>query len=131
MCQDTIHKCFRKAGVLVASALSDSADPFSDLDDDLELEYLIGKVYGGTEWSPVTELVGGDDCLQICREFGEDWDKNYLFSSSKQVNGSGEEVVEEPSDEDESDHEELCANPISSIKEAITAVENVHSYLEQ
>ena len=45
MCQDTIHKYFRKAGVLKdgASALPDSADP---LDDDLD---LISKVHRGTE----------------------------------------------------------------------------------
>ena len=39
--------------------------------------------------------------------------------------------VEEPNEEDESDHEELCANAISSMKEAITAMDNVFSYLEQ
>ena len=119
--QDTIHKCFRKAGVLkdgeiVASALPDSADPFSDLDDDLELEDLISKVHGGTESCPVTEFFSSDDGLQICQEFGEDRDE--ILAASKRVNGGEEEEleeVEEPSaKEDESDHEELCANPFSA-----------------
>ena len=33
---------------IVTSALHDGADPFRDLDDDLELEDLINKVHGGT-----------------------------------------------------------------------------------
>ena len=64
---------------------------------------------------------------------------NNISSSCKQVDGGEEEeleeveeVEEEPNDEeDESEHEELCANAISSMKEAIMAVENVYSYLEQ
>ena len=140
--QDTIQKCFRRAGVLadgeiLASALSESADPFSDLDDELELEDLISKVHGGTESCQATEFVSGDDCLQVCQEFGEEWEDTFLdniSSSCKRADGGEEEEleeIEEANEEDESDHEELCANPISSMKEAIMAMENVYSYLEQ
>ena len=61
VCQDTIQ---RRAGELeiVASALYESADPFSDLDDELELEDLISQVHGGTELCQATEFVSGDDC---------------------------------------------------------------------
>ena len=83
---DTITKCFRKAGVLndvlevvgLDQAGADgSVDPFADIDEDFELQYLIEQTR--SESCTPREFISGDDDLPVCVEMDdENWENTFL-----------------------------------------------------
>ena len=81
--QETVSKCFRKAGVLgesfsIVSREHEDQDPFDELDctessDDNNLEDLIRQLNMPAEATcSVGEYVNGEDDLSTCSEYDDD-----------------------------------------------------------
>ena len=133
--EETICKCFKKAGILsedgaVVSRLEFEEDPFGDLElegaDDLSC--LVDQI--GGEHCSVDEYIEGDDDLGFCFDVeDENWDDEFFTNlvSAQLCNHETEEL--------ESDVEEECdvlppEPKLKSIRQAIESLEDVQYFLQ-
>ena len=68
---ETILKCFKKAGVLdnsldVVARPAEDADPFIEADAQVELEGLIARALPPSKSCSMEEYVEGDNDLPVC-----------------------------------------------------------------
>ena len=121
--EDTVCKCFRKAGILtsemdvVSAGLDEDDDPFSECDLQQELESLIDKTMPSDGRCTVKEYLERDNDLQVSMDNDDDeWEANFF-----------EELGENDSEQedDEVDEDELIemdvephAPKVKSFKEA-------------
>ena len=133
---DTITKCFRKAGVLndvlevvgLDQAGADgSVDPFADIDEDFELQYLIEQTR--SESCTPREFISGDDALPVCVEMDdENWENTFLEELTA-AEGEAEDASQEIDEDDEFDDGPVGPR-LKSYKEAINSLEDVCQFLE-
>ena len=133
---DTITKCFRKAGVLndvlevvgLDQAGADgSVDPFADIDEDFELQYLIEQTR--SESCIPREFISGDDDLPICVEMDdENWENTFLEELTA-AEGEAEDASQEIDEDDEFDDGPVVPR-LKSYKKAINSLEDVCQFLE-
>lgn len=84
--EETICKCFRKAGIL--SSVMDvvlcelEEDPFTDLDIDenTNLQGLVSEILPASGNCSVQEYVTGDDYLPICNDMDDDSQEETFMS---------------------------------------------------
>ena len=110
---------------MVNRQIEDDLDPFLEADECMELEQLIEKT--GTGGCTVDEFLTGDSDLPVCVEMDDNWDTEFIAEL-----GSHQQVDHEESD-DEDDATIDLEEPLpkfKTYKEAITALEDVASYLE-
>ena len=126
--EETICKCFKKAGILtsdmdvVSSGLEEDDDPFSECDLQQEMESLIDKTMPADGRCTLKEYMEGDNELQVCVDKGsDDWEACFF----EQL---GDNEIDED-DEIEMDVEPPPAK-VKSFKEAILALEDVNQFLE-
>ena len=124
--EETIRKCFRRAGVLdsdLTVVARDEQDPFLATDECATLEDLISITMSGHEACPVEEYITGEGSLPVCN--GLD-DSNWESSFFAQL------VQEEPEEEDDDQGEQILTLPtIKTYKDANMYVEEVQQFLEQ
>ena len=131
--EDTVCKCFRKAGILTSEMDVVSADldedPLSECDLQHELESLIDKTMPSDGRCTVKEYLERDNDLQVCMDKDDDeWEANFFEEL-------GENDSEQEDDEvDEDEPIEMDVEPlgpkVKSFKEAILALEDVNHFLE-
>ena len=127
--EETIQKCFRKAGLLDADlnplTRVYDIDPFAEAD--AQLQDLITQALPTGESCPVEEYIDGECSLPTCQEFNsETWDTNFLDSIIPDRNGDDDDEVNSDNDED-------VAPPPPKLKdvcEAIVSLEDVKTFLE-
>ena len=83
--EETICKCFRKAGILtsnmdvVSAGLDKDDDPFSECDLRQEIESLIDKTMPSDGKCTLKEYLEGDNELQVCMDKDDDqWEANFF-----------------------------------------------------
>ena len=133
--EDTVCKCFRKAGILmsemdvVSAGLDEDDDPFSECDLQHELESLIDKTMPSDGRCTVKEYMEGDNDLQVCMDKDDDeWEANFF----EELGENDSEQVDDEVDEDEPIQMDIepLAPKVNSFKEAILALEDVNHFLE-
>ena len=128
-------KCFKKCGIistesLVVSRTGVLEDPFSDIDESCELTALLNELDIGPTCSP-KEYIAGDDSLPVCDDSGDhdDWDDRFLAELSQLQAQHAEETVQDD-DDDESFDMEPPPLKLKTYQEAISALEDVQSFLD-
>ena len=101
--EETIQKCFRKAGILDEDlnplTLVDDVDPFAEAD--ALLQDLITQSMPTSESCSVEEYINGESSLSTCQEFdNETWDTDFLDSITPDGNGDDEGKDNDDDDDD-------------------------------
>ena len=125
--EETIQKCFRKAGLLndqlsaVTSGTNVEEDPFEDVD--VQLQDLISRSMSSNNICSVDEYINGDNCLSVCDDFDkETWEDDFLASL---------DTPTQPDIEEEDDMEDVPPPlKIKNFQEAIQSLEDVKYFLE-
>ena len=130
--EETIAKCFRKAGILNDSLdvitcpiMADDSHPFLEVDERLEIQSLIDKTMPTGKGCSVEEYLKGDNDLSVCTDFDSNtWDANFLSQLGQQG--------EDSEDDDEENNDEFPLPPlkIKTFEEAIKSLEDVQQFLE-
>ena len=96
----------------------------------MELEQLIARTGTGGCTCTVDEFLTGDSDLPVCTEMDADnWDETFVAELGN--NQHKEDTCEDSDDEDGATADQEPALPkLKTIKEAITALEDVAYYLE-
>ena len=97
--EETISKCFRKAGILSSGldvvscpVMADDIDPFLEVDARLEMQNLIDRAMPTGQGCSVDEYIKGDDNLPVCTDLDSDtWDANFLSQLGQQEKESEDE----------------------------------------
>lgn len=139
-----ILKCFRKAGILdrgfnVREPLTLTEDPFSDLDEetqgdshDSELADLIRQVNGDDQCT-VESYICADEDLPTCLEMdNENWEEDFFAELGSKRPHLDENVQDDDEDNDNSTEDvDIDVPPkLTSFSEALTALEDVSTFLE-
>ena len=127
--EETVRKCFRKAGVLdsdMATVERDEGDPFVEADECVALQGLIDKTMSETEACPLQEYVNGEEDLPVCREIDNNTWESSFFETLRQ---EPDEEVSEDEAGDEQDNVEPSTK-VSSYKEANQMLEEVQHFME-
>ena len=129
--EETIRKCFRKAGVLVSTlsvVVRDEQDPFLAMDESvLKLKDLIDVTMTSHQACSVEEYVSGENSLPTCREMDdENWEDAFLEDLCREpVEGTMQD------EEDDEDSDEIVLAPkINTYKEVNEYLEEVQHFLE-
>lgn len=133
--EETICKCFRKAGILtsdmdvVLAGLDENDDPFSECDLRQEIESLIDKTMASDGRCTLKEYLEGDNDLQVCMDKDDnEWEANFLKELGEN------ESEQEGDDVDEVEPIEIDVEPlppkVNSFKGAILALEDANHLLE-
>lgn len=150
-----IKKCFRKAGILdkdfhVVRKEVISQDPFQDLDEeeeeeeedlDTELQELIERS-NILDSCTASNFIAADEDLPICVDLDSArWEDDFFAeleldseSSSSKRPRTDSDVDNESNDDDESDDCYMSDPPalkITSYRQALSCLEDVHAFLEQ
>ena len=130
--EETICKCFQKAGILdkslgIASRVHEDQDPFDELDSvdpSAELDDLISQV--PIPSCSATEYIHGEDLPTCSDESDETWEDDFFTSLNSDQNSV---------DEDDPDDAIFDIEPpplkIKSFHEAIHSLEDVKSFLDR
>ena len=106
--EETIRKCFRKAGILdldMAVVERDEEDPFSEADQCVVLQSLIDKTMSGHEACPLQEYINGDEDLAVCSNINDhSWESTFF----KNLGQEDEEVSD---NEEQEEQEDMDDNP--------------------
>ena len=125
--EETVRKCFRKAGVLESDltvVARDEQDPFLAADECEILEDLISTTVSGHEACPVEEYINGKGSLPVCDGLDDsNWDSSFFTQLSQE---------KEPEEEDNDQGEEIeTSQKIKTYKDANMYLEEVQEFLEQ
>ena len=122
----TISKCFKKAGILntemddIVSCDMEEDDPFRDADE--QLVGLINDVMPQNSCSP-QEYVNGEDTIPVCNDMDDaTWEEDFLGRLGQEES--------EPVEEDREEEQQQPVPKLKTFKEAISALEDVQSFLE-
>lgn len=124
--EETISKCFRKAGILTGSSevvshqVVGGVDPSFEAGARSEVRSLIERTMPAGEGCSVEEYIRGDNDLPVCMDLtGERWDANFLSQLGQQ-------------EESEEEDDEAPPPPlkVQTFKEAIDSLESVQRFLE-
>jgi len=129
--EETIRKCFRKAGVLDSSMAvveRDEEDPFAEADVRVALQSLIDKTVSENDACPLEEYVNGDEDLAVCRDTNDSSWESTFFETLGQEQDSEESEGEGDEQENVVDDEQPVK--IQSYKEANKLLEEVQHFLE-
>ena len=131
--EETVAKCFRKAGILDSLEVissphmqTDSVDPFLEVDEQMEsMKNLMERTMPDGQRCSVEDYLKGDDDLPICTDLDSNlWEDNSLSEL-------GQQEPESDEDEDNDDNETIPPPlKIQNFKEAIESLENVQQFLE-
>ncbi len=129
--EETIQKCFRKAGILDSTLSNvvqrDELDPFTALDAESEsqLTDLIDMTMTGSKACSVEEYTSGEYSLPTCREMDDDnWEDTFIEDLC------GESTVDMGT-QDEDDEDEIEYIPkIKDYKELNEYLEEVQHFLQ-
>ena len=128
--EETIQKCFRKAGVLdtdMAVVARDVEDPFSKAEDCVRIQELINETMSGQDACPLEKYVNGESVLPTCSDLDNSTWEDTFFS-----NLDSEEVEEEEEDElGDIDQAENEPSPkVATYKDAILFLEEAQHFLD-
>ena len=129
--EETIRKCFRKAGVLDSSMAvveRDEEDPFAEADARVALQSLINKTVSENDACPLEEYVNGDEDLAVCRDTNDSSWEGTFFETLGQEQDTEESEGEGDEQENTVDDEQPVT--IQSYKEANKLLEEVQHFLE-
>ena len=132
--EETIRKCFCKAGILGADMSvveRYEQDPFSEADEYTALQSLMTKTMNPQETCPLQEYLNGEDDLAVCRDTDETcWEESF-FANLHQDQDDKEASGDEEEDEQENPalHDALPLL-VNSYKQAIEYLEEVQRFLE-
>ena len=106
-------------------------DPFADVHSDTNLQGLIADIIPETERCNAQEYyVNGDDDLSTCNDTeDEKWDEDFI-SQLGQPTEDSEEMQESETEADVDVQTESLEAKITTLKDAIIALEDVQSFLE-
>ena len=80
--EETIRKCFHKAGILGADMSvveRDEQNPFSEADEYMALQSLITQTMNTQEVCPLQEYLNGEDGIALCRDSDETcWEESFV-----------------------------------------------------
>jgi len=100
--EETIRKCFCKAGILGANMSvveCNEQDPFSEADEYTALQTLMTQTMNAQEACPLQEYLNGEDDLAVCRDIDETcWEESFfanLCQDSEEASGDEEEDEQE------------------------------------
>ena len=128
--EETIRKCFRKAGILdldMAVVERDEEDPFSEADECVALQSLIDKTISGHEACPLEEYINGDEDLAVCRDINDNsWESTFF----KNLGQEDEEVSDNEEQEEQEDMDDNPPPKVKTYKEANEFLEEVQRFLE-
>lgn len=94
--EETIRKCFRKAGVLGndMEVVVREEDPFSDADECERLKEFIKKTISGQDACPFDEYLDGESDLPTCSDLDDATWEEISFSHLKEAEGEEEVSLE-------------------------------------
>ena len=128
--EETIRKCFRKAGILdldMAVVERDEEDPFSEADECVALQSLIDKTMSSHEACPLEEYINGDEDLAVCRDINDNsWESTFF----KNLGQEDEEVSDNEEQEEQEDMDDNPPPKVKTYKEANEFLEEVQRFLE-
>ena len=132
--EETICKCFRRAGVLNSTmdvvSCEIEEDPFADIDESADLQGLMNDILPTNVSCSVQEYVNGDDNVPICHDMDDDsWEETFM--SQLGHDHDIDEQEQEQDKEDDMQAESVVPTPnITTFKDAIIALEDVQNFLE-
>ena len=127
--EETIQKCFRKAGILdedfnPLTLVED--DPFAEAD--VQLQDLISRTL--PEPCPVEEYIDGENSLATCNDFtSETWESDFLDSITPDLDRN---IDDENTHSDGGDGEDEPLPPpkLRNVREVVESLEDVKAFLE-
>ncbi|XP_065831030.1 tigger transposable element-derived protein 4-like [Oscarella lobularis] len=138
---ETIVKCFRKSGMLSEALVAvsrETGDVFDDLDFEsdsdaadhaLELKEMISQTFPASQFCSADEYVNAEDDLPVCREFDEDWEKQFLGTIAEEFQNETEDAADNMDDDDD-EVEEIVSPKIKGFKQAMDSLEDVKVFLQ-
>ena len=137
--EETIRKCFKKAGVLddelnVVTRGVDSQDsePFLDVDASTQLQELMIKVLPSEDICSINEYISGEGSLSVFLGMDDtDWEKTFLTSLSAQssATGDGELVGQDDDNKDDIEDDLYSSSEVKIAREVIQMLEGVQQFL--
>ena len=137
--EETVRKCFGKAGILtsdldvVTSGCDEDSDPFLGCDIRIEMQGLIEKSMLAGGVCTLEEYVHGDDEIQVCADkYSSDWETDFLEQLGPETQRQGSEQEDQDENEDQTIEMEVEPPPlkVTSYKEAVQALEDVSRFIE-
>ena len=129
--EETVRKCFRKAGVLnsdMAVVERDEDDPFAEADECVALQSLIDKTMSENEACLLEEYVNGDKDLAVCRDIDDSsWESTFFATLSQEPD---EKASEDGGDEQDNAVDEDPPMKVNTYKEANELLEDIQHFLE-
>ena len=132
--QETVIKCFRKAGILDKdqSLLScepcsdDDWDPFADVD--AQLHDLVVQAVPSDDCCTAKEYLSSENNMQTCPNYDNDetWDRDFMTSIKASISGN------EGDSDSNDDEEEVEAPPpkLKNLRDVISSLEDVKHFME-
>ena len=134
--EETIRKCFHKAGILGADMSvveRDEQDPFSEADEYMALQSLTTQAMNTQEVCPLQEYLNGEDGIALCRDSDETcWEESF-FANLRQDQEDDHEETSGDEEEDEQENPILHGAPllvVNSYKQANEYLEGVQRFLQ-
>ena len=116
--EETIRKCFHKAGILGADMSvveRDEQDPFSEADEYMALQSLMTQTMNTQEVCPLQEYLNGEDGIALCRDSDETcWEESF-FANLRQDQEDDHEETSGDEEEDEQENPILHGAPLLGI----------------
>ena len=134
--EETIRKCFHKAGILGADMSvveHDEQDPFSEADEYMALQSLMTQTMNTQEVCPLQEYLNGEDGIALCRDCDETcWEESF-FANLRQDQEDDHEETSGDEEEDGQENPILHGAPllvVNSYKQANEYLEGVQRFLQ-
>ncbi len=132
MKEETIRKCFRKAGITdttfsVLGRQYEDEDPFADLEAQEELHDLVDQIPLTETCCQVEEYINGEDEVPVCMEYDNDWEDRFFAD----LNADSDSFAPEDAHEEEEEFDlEPPPQKITKYQDAIAALEAVQIFID-
>ncbi len=142
--EETIRKCFRKAGIVSDDGhviSKNEEDPFADLDKEndgenhdecQEMQALVNQVMSNGEKCSADEYINGDNDLDFCFDLSNDnWENEFLTMLVSDQEIRCDDTNQNKSEGESDDNDIVPPEPkIKTIRSAIQLLEEVQYFLQ-
>ena len=135
--EQTVLKCFRKAGILcgeledmqvVSRPYSDGTDPFADLDESDDLQQLIDRTLPEGQSCSAAEYIQAEEDVPVQMEYDDNWDATFIEGLAEPEDSAEPDEEDEDGGSDNEDEEPEVK--VKKFSEAIAMLDDVKAFLD-